>query len=245
MCYNIAFLQKRLEKYAERYKEVLPPRWQNNGLQNDLPTYYFVSGFSHPTLPVVHHKGIYFSEWGLIPYWVKNQTKASEIRNKTLNAAGETLYEKPSYKRAAAEGRCLLGVSGFFEWREFSGEKYPYYIKSNLWQTMSLGCVYDLWNNPVTNETICTFSIITTPANPLMEKIHNRKKRMPLIIRPEDEGKWISPSTSKKEIENLIQPYMHNDLWAHPIPKTANNVKQNRNIPEITDIEKYPNLPDI
>ena len=243
MCYNIAFLTKRLEKYAERYKESLPPTlFDKSPPRGDLQYWYFVTGFEHPTLPVVSRSGILHARWGLIPQWTRSSHEAAEIRTKTLNAVGETLFEKPSFRNNILTRRCILGVDGFYEWRTFNNRKYPYYITSATGDLLSLGCIYDQWTDRQTGEVIYTFSIITTPANPMMETIHNTKKRMPFILRKEHEKLWVSPSLQPSDVANLIRP-LHNDgLVAHTISMNANNSRNDRNYPGIMDQVDYPAL---
>jgi putative SOS response-associated peptidase YedK len=242
MCYNIAYLEHRIEKYAERYKHSLPPDWSKRTPQLELPTYYFVSGFAHPLLPIVNHEGISLYEWGLIPFWIKDAKSAGEINRKTLNAVGETVFDKPSFKKSIASQRCLLGVNGFYEWREFNNKKYPYFIKIKSNEIFSLGCIYESWADKSTGEIRNTFSILTTAANPMMEKIHNMKKRMPLIIPEKDEKKWIEPLLSKAKIQELIKPYDEADMTAYTIWNSVNNPKNNRNIPEIMNRYDYAEL---
>jgi putative SOS response-associated peptidase YedK len=243
MCYNIAFLTKKLEKYAERYKDSLP-----KGIltavdpEQTLPQYYFVSAFEYPHLPVVTSNGIIYCKWGIIPSWTKDPDAASEIRKLTHNAVGETVFEKPSFRKSMVSQRCLLGINGFYEWRQFNKTKYPYFVTVKSSGVFSLGCIYDVWNNPVTGKPEHTFSILTTPANPLMETIHNTKKRMPLIIPRELEQNWVSPDVSPQSVKTLIRPYDQADMEAVTISTTANNVRNNRNIPEIMQPVQYPEL---
>jgi putative SOS response-associated peptidase YedK len=243
MCYAIAYLTKRLEKYAERYEvTVIPKSSSGTEIQDDLPVYFFSSGFDHPVLPVVTSDGIFFSHWGLIPSWVNNSNTANDLKAKTLNAMGETVFEKPSFRKAVASQRCLLGINGFYEWRLFNKTKYPYLITTLNQEIFSLGCLYDTWQNPENGEQLHTFSIITTPANPLMEKIHNTKKRMPLIIPEEFEKDWISAGLTPSEVAELIKPYNEKDMKAITISQKVNNVKNTRNVPEIMNPVTYPEL---
>lgn len=242
MCYNIAYMERRQQKYAERYKDVLPPDFSKSTVQDELPTYYFVSGFSHPLLPIVKHDGIFLFEWGLIPAWAKDTATANDIRTKTLNAVGETVFEKPSFRKSISSQRCLLGVSGFYEWRDINKLKYPYFIKTKSNDIFSLGCIYELWVDKSTGEVKNTFSILTTPANPLMESIHNLKKRMPLILSTQDEKKWIEPNLTTEEISSLIKPYSENDMTAYTVSKSVNSAKNNRNIPESIEKVDYQEL---
>jgi putative SOS response-associated peptidase YedK len=231
MCYNIQYIENRAEEYANRYKSILPPTWDWQTLQDALPVYYFVSGFSHPSLPVVKHDGIFLYEWGLIPSWAKDAVAAKDIQTKTLNAAGETVFEKPSFRKSIVSKRCLLGINGFYEWRDMNKVKYPHFIRTKSEAIFSLGCIYESWVDHGTGEIRNTFSVLTTHANPLMEKIHNLKKRMPLILKPQDEQKWIQPSLTPEEIKELIKPYDESDMTAFTVSRDANSARVNRNTP--------------
>jgi len=242
MCYNLAYLEKKLEKYALRYKEALPGTAVKQAVQNELPTYYFVSGFSHPQLPIIKHDGLFLFEWGLIPSWIKDENGACEIQDMTLNAVGETVFEKPSFRNSITTKRCLLGINGFYEWRDVNKVKYPYFIHTKTSDIFSLGCIYESWTDKTTGEIRNTFSILTTPANPLMEQIHNLKKRMPLILSSEDEKKWVEPNLSAAQINELIKPYPESDMIAYTVSKYVNSAKNNRNVAQSMEKVDYPEL---
>lgn len=241
MCYNIAYLENRARKLAERYKEIIKGRVEEPAF-GELPLLYFVSGFAHPHLPVINSEGIRIFEWGLVPFWIKDIAGARDIGSKTLNAVGETVFEKPSFRNSIKRKRCLLPVSGFFEWREVDKKKYPYFIRLKGEELFSLGCIFENWVDKSTGEIKNTFSIITTPANPLMEKIHNVKKRMPLIIHRHDEAAWIDPSLTKENIKDLIKPFDEEEMSAYTISQAANNPRNHRNVPEILNRVDYPGI---
>lgn len=242
MCFTVAIVRDGKLISAEEYYTSKPPVKKKKEKIPELPFHNLVSGFGYPALPVVTDDGLFLYEWGLIPSWVKDTATANDIRTKTLNAVGETAFEKPSFRKSIASNRCLFPVSGFYEWREFKGNKYPYFIQVADADYFSLGAIYDMWINNDTGEIKNTFSIITTPANPLMEKIHNLKKRMPLILSPEDEMKWLDPMLNTSEIKNLIQPFPESKMSAYTISRTANNTRANRDVPEIVKPVYYPEL---
>jgi putative SOS response-associated peptidase YedK len=232
---------------AEEYYNSLPSdrkKKKDNPVMPEIPDLFMISGFEHPALPVINENGIELKQWGLIPNngMVKDRAAADEFRKLTLNAKGETIFEKPSYRDNILSHRCLLPVSGFYEWREYENRKYPYYIQPNQANGFLLGSVYDSWTDTVTGENRNTFSIVTTPANPLMEMIHNVKKRMPLILTIEDAHTWMKPGLSQKEIKTLIKPFDENRMKAHTISRKASNAKEFRNYPEIQYQVEYPEL---
>ena len=242
MCFTVAIVRKGELITANEYYAQLPVVKSSGVPIPELPYHYLVSGFSHPRLAIVRQEGVFLHEWGLIPSWVKDQETANDLRNKTLNAVGETAFEKPSFRKSISLQRCLLPVSGFYEWREVNGVKYPYYIQLKEQDYFSLGSLYDTWINKQTGEIRDTFSIITTPANPLMEKIHNLKKRMPLILSREDEMKWLDPGLKAADIKELIKPFPEAWMKAYTISRDANNARNNRDVPEILKKVEYPEL---
>ncbi|WP_420153128.1 SOS response-associated peptidase [Siphonobacter sp.] len=166
-----------------------------------------VNGFAMPYLPVITQEDpdkIQLFRWGLIPHWASPE-KAPELAKMTLNAKSETLYEKPSFK-GSVQQRCLVLVSGFYEWRHQGATKIPYYIHLNDTPLFALGGLYSHWQNRQTGTQIPTFTIITTPANELMEYIHNTKKRMPFVLNPALEKDWIRPDLKRQEMTQFMHP---------------------------------------
>lgn len=245
MCYSVAYLEKKLSNLAARYKSLLPPGWSAQSSltekTNKPAVYYFVSGFSNPRLAVITSNGIEFLRWGLIPFWTKDVAQAQKLRLATLNAKGETVFQKPSFRGSIRSKRCLLPVNGFFEWRELQGKKYPYFIHKEDISLFSLGCIYDEWPNPESGEMLKTFSIITTPANQLLEVIHNRKKRMPLIISRDIEKQWLDTRLSENQILNLIKPYT-GAFEAYTVSQMINNTRNDRNTPDAIKPVTYQEL---
>lgn len=228
MCFTVSVEKKAKEAIREYLHS-------HAGVQMPIAfteDYFLVSGFAHPHLPVIRQRAITLSEWGLIPsFAVEDQT--DELQKMTLNARSETVYKKASYKRSIVRQRCVLVADGFFEWRHENDKKYPFYIYPADETVFYMGCIYNSWVNKVTGEERDTFSIITTDANPLMEYIHNSKKRMPLILQKSDIAEWIDPETPATKINALMKPLPENLMKAHSISPDAGNSRKNRNVPEI------------
>lgn len=237
MCFTIS-VEKKVKQVLQEYVK------SNRGVQMQFEfneDFYLVSGFAHPKLPIIKQGVITLSEWGLIPSFAL-QEKADDFQNMTLNARSDTIYEKPSFKKSIISQRCILVVDGFFEWRHENKKKYPFYIYPTDETVFYLGCIYNSWVNKITGEIKDTFSIITTDANPLMEYIHNSKKRMPLILDQADIQDWIHPETDKQVVKNLMKPYPETEMSYHSITTDAGNARKNRNLPEIKDEVNYPEL---
>ena len=127
----------------------------------------------------------------------------------TLNAVGETGIERPYFWNSIMAKRCLLGINGFYELRDLNKVKLPYVIHNKSCDIFSLGCIYESWVDKGTGEIRNTFSILTTPANHLMEKIHILKKRMPYFLTPENEKKWIEPNLTPEQIIEFTNPILN------------------------------------
>jgi len=242
MCFTVAIVRKGQLLTVEEYYRNLPVVKEKGFPVPEVPLYFLVNGFEHPKLPIVKEDGISLYQWGLIPSWAQNTSKANDIQSKTLNAKAETIFEKPSFQKSIVSQRCLLPVAGFYEWQDVNGVKYPYFVSLKEQEHFSIGAIYDHWQDNTTGEIRKTFSIITTPANPLMEKIHNLKKRMPLILSANDEMKWLNNSLKPEQVKLLIRTFPEQSMEAYTISRAANNTKNKRNIPEIMDKVIYPEI---
>lgn len=150
------------------------------------------NGFTFPKNPIITDEKptlIQHYNWGLIPSWSKDE----DIKRLTLNARIETIEEKPSFKNSIYK-RCLVIANGFYEWQwqDSKGKnKIKYEIGIGNDDLFAFAGIYSQWINQLTGEIKDTYSIVTTQANTLMAEIHNTKQRMPVILKPEDESKWL------------------------------------------------------
>lgn len=186
----------------------------------DFDFNYFYKAFSNPELPVIAQENpsdVSLMQWGLIPYWAADQKKAEQIRKGTYNARAESLHEKPSFREPLRKRRCLVIAHGFFEWQLVNGVKIPWYIRLKNDRPFAFAGLYDIWNDPENEHPLYSFSIVTTAANPLMEKIHNTKKRMPVILPEESEYQWISGDISLHKANQLLLPFDETALQAHTV----------------------------
>ena len=136
----------------------------------------------------------------------------------------------------------MVPVDGFFEWMHVGKEKYPHFIYMKDKEPFAFAGIYANWTDKETGEIIKTNSILTTDANPLMQKIHNSKKRMPVILRPDMERQWLKPDLMKEEINNLILPLENDLLEAHTISKLITSRKETSNQEAVIDVCEYPEL---
>ena len=154
----------------------------------------YISAFTNPKIPVITSEEPHVIQpfyWGLIPHWVKNEEKADSIRRMTYNAKSETVYEKPSFRDSIKNKKCLIIADGFYEWESTSSGKICHFIKPTNNAIFAFAGIWSEWVNQSTGAAINSTSILTQPANTLMAKIHNIKKRQPVMLNPEDQNKWL------------------------------------------------------
>lgn len=237
MCYHVSIPSR----------EVIEKEFSFASFVDEWPVgRHHLSGFSFEATPVItagNPDKIQLFHWGLIPGWVKDEDQASRMRKWCLNATSEHVFEKPSYRTPIAKSRCLIISDGFFEWREYKGKKYPYFIWLKEQKAFAFAGIYDSWTDKNTGEIINSYSIITTRANPLMEKIHNVKKRMPLILPRENQLKWIEGNLTKEGICQLMVPFDEKRMDSHTVSKLITSRKENSDVERVKDEFKYPELP--
>ncbi|MBJ6749904.1 SOS response-associated peptidase [Geomonas anaerohicana] len=156
--------------------------------------------------------------WGLIPAWAKERT----IAYKMINARSETLLEKPSFRQAYKYRRCVVPVSGFYEWRHEGKEKLPHYIRIRDGLPMLFAGLWESWKSPE-GEVVESFTILTTAANKLLESIH---ERMPVILHPDECGRWLNRHlTDPTPLSVFFQPYPADLLELWPVSPLVNTPK--------------------
>lgn len=238
MCFNKANHERKQGQLEKRYGV-------NNRPPDKLVTYYHESGFEHLEAPVItaENPGMFsFYRWGIIPRWQKNRTEATQFWNHTLNAVSEEVFEKPSYRDCILRQRCIVPVTGFYEHMDYRGKKYPHYIHLKNQEYFALAGIYERWTDPLTQEIWKTYSILTCEANPLIAKIHNLKKRMPVILPMELEKDWLQPDLSKTDIQSFFKPYATEEMEAYTISKLVSSRTENRNVAEVQRPYHYPEL---
>jgi putative SOS response-associated peptidase YedK len=204
---------------------------------------YFYRAFDRPLIPVISQDApekVQLMEWGLIPRWARDAEHAEMIRRGTYNARAESLSEKPSFRESFAGKRCLVIVSGFFEWQHRAGSRIPWYICHKELPLITLGGIFDQWKAPGSDTGLQTFSIITVRANPLMARIHNTKKRMPLLFEKEMERDWLNESNTREENERLMVPFNEAVLNAWTIGNAVTGAEADPYNASMLDPVAYP-----
>lgn len=210
MCYHIS-LAAGAEELARRFG-------RKTDLVRKFRPAYHVCAFSHLPYPVVtRDEQIQYFRWGLIPYWIGKAAQTVTIRNQTVVACAETIFENASFRVPIRRRRCLIPVSGFFGWHHGQAQKTPYYVTVKDRPVIALAGVFDCWIDRDSDEVVMTYSVITTEANPMMRHVNNRDCRMPVILHDGDEERWLHPELSDGQIAALLKPYPEQMMVCEPV----------------------------
>ena len=157
--------------------------------------------------------------WGLIPPWANDP----QIGSRMINARSETAPEKPSFRRAFRERRCLIPADGFYEWQRTNGAKQPFYIHMEDGRPFAFAGLWESWGRGNEGE-IRTCTILTTGANAVVGEIH---ERMPVIVAPDAYDVWLDPSSERDELTGLLAPYPEDEMEAYPVSRFVNSPSNN------------------
>jgi putative SOS response-associated peptidase YedK len=161
-------------------------------------------------------RGMELLRWGLIPQWADDPA----IGNRMINARAETINEKPAYRQAFRDRRCLVPADGFYEWQVLGKGKQPHFIHRADNQPMAIAGLWERCEK-AGPEPIESFTILTTSPNDLMRELHDR---MPVIIEPEDFDRWMDPSVEDLDtLVRLLRPCAAGVLAAFPVGAYINN----------------------
>ncbi len=150
--------------------------------------------------------------WGLVPSW------SGEPKG-IINARSETLESRPSFAESFHRRRCLIPADGFYEWKRKGKSKQPYYFQMQDEAQFAFAGIWDEWKKDGASITSC--AIITTVPNELLATIHDR---MPVILAPTAQGKWLSDS-GPDELLSLLRPYSAAEMKSFPVSKRVNHAK--------------------
>ena len=143
--------------------------------------------------------------WGLVPSWAKDLAMGSRM----INARAETLAEKPAFRAALRERRCVVLADGFYEWADLGIRKQPYLIQLPGARPFAIAALWESWRPPE-GGALRTCTLITVAANAQMQPIH---ERMPVILEPGDVDRWLAEGElGEAQRAGLLRPWPHADL---------------------------------
>lgn len=177
-----------------------------------------------PTQPVAvvtneQTRAVDFMRWGLVPSWAKDIS----IGSKLINARGETLMEKPSFRNAFNRRRCLILADGFYEWRkqEKKGTAVPYYFHLKDRRPFAFAGLWEFWRSPE-GDGLKSCTIITTEANACVAPVHNR---MPVILNTQTAWDWLRGGTGE-EMLKMLRPYPAEEMAAYVVSRMVNDASR-------------------
>lgn len=217
MCYSTA-LRKKREQIEQRLLSQIPAKFPDS---TGYEPYFHLNGFTHGNLQIItmdRPEVITTAQWGLIPDWAAHNPEGFRKKSNTLNARAESIFEKASYKDSVAEKRCLILADGFFEPHHENGQAIPYfcYQPSKAYPEGDLFLFAGLYTE--LNDNTLTTTILTTEANPFFMEVHNKGKRMPLILDNMLLEDWLDDGLNTQSINELMATgFTNNSFKAHPV----------------------------
>lgn len=152
--------------------------------------------------------------WGLLPFWAREPS----IGNRLINARAETVAEKPSFRAAYKQRRCLVLADGFYEWKLEGGIKTPYFISLASGAPFAFAGLWENWQDRESGESIQSTALITTAANDFMAAVHHR---MPVVLLPETADRWLGGDNTVLDDVTADVP----GLQAWPVSRRVNNAR--------------------
>ncbi len=192
------------------------PGWDLSPRYNIAPTQGVAAVRTAPEGPAMGQRELVALHWGLVPFWAKEKS----IGNRMINARGESLAEKPSFRNALRRRRCLILADGFYEWAKVQGGKQPYHIHLRDHRPFVFAGLWEQWNKgPEGPLESCT--IITTEANERIRPLHHR---MPVILDGDARDLWLDPDVDDSGLlTTVLKPYDDETIELTPVSRLVNN----------------------
>lgn len=241
MCFhtNVSHLTTKLEKSftVSLFDETIRPLF-------DTPKYH-LNGFAHPNMLVIpqeKHSVLAPGVWGIVPkqknaFEINTYYKEATAFGGGLNARSEKMFQHFVYKESAFNRRCIIPITGFYEPHEFNKKKYPFYIHNTNEEPLALAGLYTVI------DTYITFTILTKEASPKLAKIHNLKKRQPVILNKDNYQQWLSNDINENQIKELVMTDYHDsNLEYYSISRDLFSPKKDSNNQDIISKVTYPEL---
>ncbi|PLR98802.1 SOS response-associated peptidase [Bacillus sp. T33-2] len=155
--------------------------------------------------------------WGLIPFWATDEN----IGYRLINARAETLDEKASFKKPLKSSRCLIPADGFYEWKKEESSKRPFRFAMKNEKPFAFAGLWETWNK--NGNTIHSCTIITTTANDVTRKVH---ERMPVILPAEEQEIWLDHSIQDADyLKSLLKPYDAEEMKCFEVSPRINSAR--------------------
>jgi putative SOS response-associated peptidase YedK len=164
--------------------------------------------------------------WGLVPRWWSKPLK--EMRVATFNARAETVETKPFFRDAFKRNRCLIPVSGYYEWQTTPGGKQPWYFTAADGSLLTAAGLWDEWKDRATGEVLKSCTMIITKPNAFVAEVHDR---MPMLLTPQQFGPWLNHEAGTA----YLKPAPNDYLQRWPVSKRVNSSKADADDPTLIE----------
>jgi len=173
--------------------------------------------------------------WGLVPSWSKDSRGGARM----INARAESVLTKPAYARAVERRRCIVPARGWYEWQvsptaldpRGAPRRQPFFTRRADGASVGFAGLYEFWRDPAVPDAedpsawLTTFTIITTVAEPGLDRIHDRQ---PLVLEPSDWPRWLDPGvTDGPAVEDLLRYAAPGRFEAYPVSTAVSSSRAN------------------
>lgn len=258
MCYWVGTNRVREEikkKYERNISDEIIQLFYTEFIENknnDFKSHYVAIGKARPELTVIlkeegdlHFKNMIWT----LPFSYRNPTSGIEIKRELLNSTCENVFFQ--HKNIIYTQRCLIPINGYFEYFHYRNETFPFYIYPSDDGIFYAGGIWEKFKNEDTNENYYAFSIITTPPNNLIRKIHNNSKspngsRMLLLMNSENANQFLNETLNKPDIMQFFHSYDEARMRAHSVIRFQRKEFINcLSTPKVQEFHPYPELSHI
>ncbi len=158
--------------------------------------------------------------WGLVPRWSRD----AKIAAQCINARAETVAERPAFREAFKKRRCLVVVTGWYEWKAEGGAKVPHWFHGARGELLALAGLWDAWKDPSTGQELRTCSIVTCAPNAIAGAVHDR---MPVVLDEAGAVRWIAPDTEVSSLRYLLRACPDDALDVWPVDGRVGSPRYN------------------
>ena len=163
-------------------------------------------------VPAIINNNLTMTTWGYFPDWLKSQANSRPL----FNTRFESVQEKKTFQSAFKNNRCIIPISGWYEWKRDGDNKIPFYFSHNL-TLYAAGLFWKRSSGEI--ET----SIITREASNNLNYVHNRS---PLLLNEDEITIWNSEIDSS-EIYDAVNNFNYDKITFHEVDKAVNNPRNN------------------
>lgn len=127
--------------------------------------------------------------WGFPPLWVARDGKDPFDAPPLVNAKAEEAAQKPTWKKALRERRCVVPTTGFYEWETVGGERRPLWFRPAHGRVLRLAGVWGAFDWGERKAWPCVAILTCAPSDDIAH-VHDR---MPVILPDEEaEAAWLA-----------------------------------------------------